>query len=193
MTKKMNLDQQSISLSITGYYCNDWPNVKIFLNDNVLYDGKVLNQKRFVFTNIEFKETNTLIIEHYGKRFGEDNIWDTEVGENNNIINDRHFTVNDILVNDISLKEVWHHGSFSDYEIIQEHVDKLFFNFNMSYTFNFETPFYNWLIDKKREGYLEIGPTWKKSALNSLPDGYSISLLKIESLFDDIEEVIKKL
>ena len=189
----MELDKNNISLTIAGYYCNGWPNIKISLNNKTLYNGNINDKIVFNFDNLDFNENNTLSIEHYGKRLGEDNVWDTEVDENNTIIRDKYFTISDISINNISLKEIWHHGSFSNDQTINEHVNEIFFNFNVLYTLDFKTPFYNWVIDKKREGYLEIGPTWKKSALNSLSDGYSISLLKIESLFDDIEQEIKKL
>jgi len=189
----MDLDKKSIQLNLTGYYCNDWPNIKIYLNNQVLYDGSVIDQKNLYFENLDFNENNVLSIEHYGKRFGENNIWDTEVDKNNKIIKDRYFIINDILINNISLREIWHHGFFSNNQSIEDHTNELFFFFFFLYTLNFENPFYDWLIDKKREGFLEIGPTWKKSALNSLPDGYSISLLKIESLFNDIEQELNKL
>ena len=65
-----------IKLVVNGTWCNDWQNIKVVFNDSIYFQGSIQDCK-----TIEFEapvcQSNTLIIQHYDKKFGENGQWDT--------------------------------------------------------------------------------------------------------------------
>lgn len=181
----------NVKFTLRGQFCNEYPLCCIQINKNVIFDGRV---EGFVVVDVPVLliANNTIQITHYGKRLGENRIWDTKV-DNGNIIADRSLHVDDISILDISLKPWWHKGKMSNGDLIPKHSDTIHFFLNGEYMFNFTAPFYDWLIDSQHDGFKEIGPLWKLSSLNTRPDGYSSSMLELEPILDRIQKSIDKL
>lgn len=183
-----------ISLAIRGNKCNLWPSCRILLNDQILFDGSI-EDRQIINARMILQENNSLTIMHHGKRFGENRIWDTKV-ENGQIVADRNMHVDDITIMGISVRNLWHKGKMlvdKEVEHVPEFSDALHFFKNAEYRLDFTAPFYDWLIDIKREGFKEVGPAWKMSSLNSKSDGYSSSMLELEPIISRIHESIKAL
>ena len=65
-----------VQLNIDATWCNDWPNLKVSVNDTIYFDGEVQGNNVIEFT-ADIVDHNDLVIEHYGKYFGQDGRWDT--------------------------------------------------------------------------------------------------------------------
>lgn len=180
-----------ITIKLTGSFCNDWPNCRIKLNGHLLDDFQVTNEITKTY-NVELEEQNTLSIQHYGKRFGEHRIWDTKLVDGV-IVKDRFFSITDIEFNDVTIKDLWHNGVVTGNRFdgnIPQHSTTLPFNDNREYSLSFTSPIYTWIIEKRNEGFKGIGPAWRRSKLDSKPDGYSISFAEIENIIDSIKKDI---
>lgn len=147
----------NISLDITGYYFNHWPLLKVIINGQTVFDNEIVDHQILSF-DVECDKQNQLRLIHYGKRYNDDNIWDTD-GKNECYLN-----INDIefegvgmgihLKSQLEFVTNWrpfqlqHH----DREFIEQH-SKLFSNgimtFNGEIVLDFETPVLNWLTIKK--------------------------------------------
>lgn len=183
-------NQVNVAFALRGNFCNLWPNCKITLNNELVFDGQV--EASVIDAQFKLQKNNIITIEHYGKRFGENHIWDTKVVDGQ-IIADRYLRVDDIKILDISLKPWWHNGQIGDTEYIPQHLDAIYFHQNITYTLKFTAPFYDWLIDSRYSGFKEVGPIWKMSSLNTKSDGYSSSMLELEPILDRVENTLKKL
>lgn len=183
-----------VIIKVRSNKCNLWPNCRILLNDQIIFDGHIEEQQA-IDAALTLRDENSIRIIHHGKRFGENRIWDTKL-ENGHIVADRSMHVEDIVILGISIKRWWHRGSMlvdSNTETIPEHSDALHFFKNAEYKLSFSAPFYDWLIDSRREGFKEVGPIWKMSSLNTKSDGYSSSMLELEPILDRIRDGIDRL
>jgi hypothetical protein len=79
-----------IKLTVSGTWCHDWPKMKILLNNIIYYDDQVTDTIDVVF-EAPLQDNNSLIIQHYDKKFGQNGQWDTKL-------------VNDVIVQDRALK-----------------------------------------------------------------------------------------
>lgn len=173
-------------LQIQGYNCNGYPGCQILFNDEILFNAAV-NDVTLTF-NVNLRDANSLKISMFGKRFGEDGVYDTIVNDGN-IIQDKHIIIKELVIDGISMKPWWHHATLTDVSLYQHQLTIGIYD-NVSYCFEFPFSFYEWLITKNYAGYKLIGPTWKKSALNSSPDDYSISNEKFFELISTARKLI---
>lgn len=180
-----------IRFKLHSTFCNLWPNCKIVVNDETLFDGQVVESLDLT-KQFTIRENNSIVISHYGKRFGENRIWDTK-SAGDQIVADRTLHVDDMLIMGISMKPWWHKGSMDIESQVPKNSSIIHFYFNASYSLSFTAPFYDWLIDSRYEGFKEVGPIWKMSSLNTKSDGYSSSMLELEPLLDRIQDTINKL
>jgi len=133
----------NVKINVTPSFCNDWPLFTVLHNNNVVWDGRILHNQILEF-NLQCDTNNKLTFKHYGKRFGENNVWDTTKTE------DRFLKINDILFDDVSIGDeiknqlTMHtytgHGNLQTYGLM---------NFNGHIDLEFETPVYDWLILSK--------------------------------------------
>lgn len=152
------IEPVELVIECTGHFCNQWPTIKIIFNNTLLFDGEIIDTSTLTF-NISCSENNSLQIIHYGKRFGENNVWDT----NNN--NDRYVVINEVLFNGVSIghetikktsfNNTWteHQLKTNSAEFIKEFTCLPYssgrLSFNGSITINFTVPVYNWIIDQR--------------------------------------------
>lgn len=154
----LKLDNTELEIELTGHYCNQWPNIKILHNNKILFDNKIQNKVILKF-NIDCQENNTIKFVHYGKNFGNNNIWDTSD------IADRYVTIDNILFDQVSIgkenidkfqfKTTWdqYQLAMSSPEFLEEFTYISLcggrMSFNGEIEFDFSTPVYNWIIDQR--------------------------------------------
>ena len=150
-----------LNVSISGYSHDgkSWPSIKICIDDMILFDGQVINDVDLSINKDLLDGTHTLTIEHYGKSFGENGVWNTTSSS------DRYIEIKDIKFDHVSIREFWHAGSIKnqfnprqlrDYannnedppwqEEVKSGYDKVRLSFNGQYQIEFYTPEYDWLI-----------------------------------------------
>jgi hypothetical protein len=147
-----------VTVKAIGYYFNHWPNLKIYHNNQEMFDGQIIDAVDLRF-NLTCTDNNTLSIVHYGKRFGEDNIWDSDAEGKQSC----YVEIKDILFNGITGQDgIVPHLEFTthwtpkqlegDSEFIQQNSKILShgtMGFNGEILLEFTAPIYDWLIDKK--------------------------------------------
>jgi hypothetical protein len=157
--------QVNLSIDLEGQYCNHWPFAKISVNNQTLFDGEIQNCITFDFT-INAKENNYLCIEHYGKRFGENNVYDCIPDQ----MQDCLLAISDIRFDDITIgyelmsklvfKTIWTETQLQTMtpDLLQAMsiipcnstttvYNKM--NFNSQFMLKFELPILNWLTIAK--------------------------------------------
>lgn len=149
-----------IEINVRGFYCNHWPNLKIKLNNRELFCGQVQDQLQLKF-EVDAKDKNQLVFEHFGKKFGEEGIYDTVPEQSIDCklqIEDIRFdkvSIDKKLRSSLMFQTIWsdhqlQHQSqeFRDqYSVIAESDGWMAFNGRIVFEFN--TPIYDWLIIKK--------------------------------------------
>lgn len=145
-----------IDLELRGYYCNHWPIIEIYHEDKLIVSRQV-EDKSLIQLDIECGERSQLRMRQIGKRFGEQDVWDTDVATGQDCwieIQDIRFddvTMGQRLIDDLTFVNEWS-------PIQRQHNDPQFIdqwsrfacngrmNFNGYIDIDFTMPIYNWLI-----------------------------------------------
>jgi len=162
----MLADQIKLEIDLKGQYCNHWPFARIILNDQKLFDGEVVDSVNLMF-NIDAQKKNQLLIEHYGKQFGDNNIYDCIPDRGEDCI----LTINDIRFNDVTvgseiMSKLFFKTIWTEQQLQTTAPDMLLqmskischsgtMNFNSIFSLEFETPILNWLTIAKYKQPLE--------------------------------------
>jgi hypothetical protein len=159
--------QIKLEIDLKGQYCNHWPYARITVNDQVLFDSTVVNSINLIF-NINAQEKNQLTIEHYGKQFGDNNVYDCTADQSQDCIltiEDIRFeniTIGSEIMNQLFLKPVWTKKQLQtiDPDVLLQMSTiscqyNTMMNFNSIFSLEFETPILNWLIISKYKKPLE--------------------------------------
>ena len=152
-------EQVKLVVDLTGQYYNHWPNLKILLNNGIIFDGEIIDNQVLTFELDCFK-TNQLKFVHYGKQFGENGVWDSDPNSEKTCF----ININDIKFNAVSIgekvkSELIFRTNWS--KLQHEHNANEFIdtysdfqchgamNFNGEINLQFDTPVYNWLTFSK--------------------------------------------
>jgi hypothetical protein len=155
----------TLDLKVLPTFCNDWPILEIHHNGELICKQKIKEQQDLKFFLHAKKESNNkLEIGMSQKRFGKDNIWDTET-VNEKIIKDRTLTIVSCSLNQIDIKDLLiknqYHVQIVDQQPIY-HPTKVYsegtMNYNGAFYLTYELPLYNNLTNQK----------WKKPVDDSL-------------------------
>lgn len=120
---------------------NGSPNVRISVNNDILYEGVVGPSYQF---DINPEDSNTLVVEHYGKTDA-----DTLV-ENGGIVADKNFTLEKIVIDEYDIEElIW------DSVFVDAHNNTipgcLFFGPNGAFKLKFEAPVLKWMLKTRHQ------------------------------------------
>lgn len=130
------------------------------VNEQILYDGPVEENLQLNF-DIFAHAKNTLTIAHYGKRFGDEGIYDCNTDKNQDCvlkINDIKFqniTIGKELMSKLYFETVWTPAQLRDLDpkLLEQmsriNSDSTVMNFNSVFNLNFEIPILNWLTIAK--------------------------------------------
>jgi len=152
--------QVHLQIELEGHFCNHWPLTKISVNDQVLYDGPVINSSKHIY-QVGVGKNNHLVIQHYGKRFGDDNIYDCSHDQSQDCvlqIKDIRFdnvSIGQELMSKLYFETQWTSAQLKDLtpEFLQEmstiNCANGTMNFNSVFKISFETPILNWLTIAK--------------------------------------------
>jgi hypothetical protein len=168
--------QVMLAIDLKGQYCNHWPFARVTVNDQILFDGEVINTVGLLF-NMQAQETNHLSIEHYGKRFGDHNVYDCTADQSEDCvltIKDIRFediTVGPEIMNKMFFKTVWTDAQLESMPPdALEHMAETScqdgtMNFNSVFSLKFETPILNWLTIAKYKKPVEKTAYFSSHAL----------------------------
>jgi hypothetical protein len=155
----MSSEQVNLTISLTGYYYNHWPNLRILHNNVTVFDQPIINDQLLTL-NLDCVETNELKFIHYGKSFGENGVWDSNANASEQcFINIKDIQFNNVSIGETLKSKLIFDTKWSDLQLqqnTQEFIDTYstiqcygMMNFNGSIAIDFNTPIYNWLIFSK--------------------------------------------
>lgn len=148
----------NIGVTVTSKSFNDkWPKLKIYFND-CLIDTVSCEQITTLNYQVPLQQGNLLSIELFDKNFGDNNLWDVDSNGQG-----LEATVTDITLDDVSIGHLMSSLKFTTkwtpaqlQYLTKEFIDKHseycsngLMSFNGALTFEFWTPVYDFLIDKK--------------------------------------------
>ena len=125
---------------MTGHQGNDWPTIKIGINDQIILDSKIVGTVT-VEKTLDPSDQNVISICHYDKNN------DTMIDVDGNILRDRYCLLDGIWINNICFDQDF----FSDNDIpfVSEDGEKIITNYfgkNGTLEFRFEMPLWKlWL------------------------------------------------
>ena len=144
-----------IDIELVATYCNTWPTLVVEVNGDVIYRQAIKGQ---VSLNLKYdllKQTgNRFVIGMEGKQFGNKGVWDTK-SKNNKIIEDKTIEIRSLKLDDVDCKKLF----ANKFYVKRVHKQPSYFpdvvesngtmNYNGYFTFGFDLPLYNSLINNK--------------------------------------------
>jgi hypothetical protein len=129
-----------------GNFCNSSPVLQVASGAQVLWCGKVSGYKEI---QCQVPLHQSIVISGIGKISGEQGVFDTYLGEQGTIVNDKYLQILDISINDISMGQHW----LTNLDIISDVGHQKFisstFWFNGKLCFSIDEPILDWIIEKK--------------------------------------------
>ena len=182
-----------ITIDIEGTFCNSWPNLIVEVNNQKIYSNHIENSQ---IIELEFNSLlqsgNRFVIGMDNKSFGKRGIWDTKT-KNNKIIKDKKLTIKSIKLDDVEcitltnntfyVKRVDKQPTYFPDKVESQGM----MNYNGYFTFSFDLPLYNSLINQK----------FKKPMDNKI--SYFSNFTKVfhyeeeKEVIDDIYNILKEI
>jgi hypothetical protein len=183
-----------LKLDVTSQYCNRWPTLIIWHNEQEIYCKQIENKQQ-ISLKLDAKEnqTNTLAIGMKGKQFGKDGIYDTVVTDGR-IIEDLQIKINavsldDIPILDLLLKNDYHINIVEGMD--DNHADSIKANgelcFNGHYNTQYELPLYNYLTNAKWKQPLKTMSRHSNSSALFHYEEQQKEIKEIEEILDEID------
>lgn len=133
-----------LEIKLQGTRYRRWPTIRIIFNNQCLYDGKVESELLFE-QEVPLEEHNSLVIEHYGKRFGEQGIWDTQV-DGDKVIQDCAFVIDYLKLGGVDMQE--YVDQFVFHKDNGDEIHTTYFGYNGRLAIEFPKELYDWVILK---------------------------------------------
>jgi hypothetical protein len=166
-----------LSLTFSATFCNGWPRLKFYIDDNLCHECKIDLENVTVNLPIDLIESDhTLIIELLSK-----NKFNT-ILKDNVIVQDQLVTLESMHVDDIQLPDFFKYsGTFNNGQNIKSPC--LTWGQNGKWVFDFKTPLITWVL-------VEISKEEKKYfSQKRLGDDFGNETVA----FDEINKIIKNL
>ena len=136
----------SVKLDIKSKWCNHWPYIKITFNNTILFDSELEESTDISLNLNQVLDFNQLEIIHYNKSFGENNVYDTRVDAQGNIVEDCTFQITNVVLNDINFNTL----AFKRITFVSDQPsDDMYLNnivgINGKFVISFPRDIYSWL------------------------------------------------
>jgi hypothetical protein len=175
-----------LALTVSGYFCNTWPTLKIISNDEVCFDGEIINKQLITLTLDSLKQNN-LYIKLTNKSLGENNIWDTSVNELNEIVSDKFIKIEYASLADVDITDLIYKSPYtidSSNSITTTHNGLL--NFNGSIAFQYDEPVLDFLINAKYKTDIDTSKSYFSNNTYLFHYDMEVKLIsRIRKLLDD--------
>jgi hypothetical protein len=131
-----------ILIEVDGTWCNDWPWFRVIVNNHTYYDQQIADKKIIKFS-LPVLEYNQLVLEHYGKSFGQNGRWDTE-SNGKVIVKDRAVKLIKLEIDGVNI--VKYITSWPMVTNEGQSIPTDYLGHNGKITINFTSPVYDWII-----------------------------------------------
>lgn len=137
------MDDMHLEMQIEGFYCNSWPKLTIKQNSKTIYEEFVEN-----LHTIDMQiENKPFSIGMENKLFGTDNVWDTVIDADGNIITDKYLAVKKISLDGANFENNLYKLPYQSIEHGPTMVHDQTICFNGHWQINAEGNPYDWIID----------------------------------------------
>ena len=127
-----------LDLNVTGTFCNTWPELTIQQNNKIVFCNPIEN-----ITSISLTlDYAPFTVGMQNKSFGNNNVWDTLVDQDNNVLADKTITIDEFLLDDVSVLKLLPNIKYED-SFIYDSV----LRFNGFWIFSISTTAYDYIID----------------------------------------------
>ena len=185
-----------IAIDIKSTFCNTWPNLIVEINKQEIFSGKIENEQT---VELEFNELqnsgNRFVVGMNNKSFGKNGVWDTKI-KDNKIIQDKTLKIESIRLDDVECKSLMQ-NTFHIHKVdrqptyFPEKLDSTgMMNYNGYFTFSFDLPLYNSLINQKYKKPLDESISYFSNYTKVFH--YEEEIKSINSIYDVLKEVDEK-
>ena len=185
-----------IEIQTEATFCNTWPNLIIEINKQEIYSQQIEESKtiRLEFNDL-LDERNRFVIGMNNKSFGKRGVWDTKT-KDNEILQDKTLTIKSIKLDDVECMPLMNntfHVQRADKQpsYFPDKIESTgVMNYNGYFTFSFDLPLYNSLINQKYKKPLDE----KLSYFSNYSKVFHYDEEKevINSIYDILKEVDEK-
>ncbi len=88
-------------VDLVSKFYNHWPYFKIYHNNKLIFNDEIIESKTLVY-KLDCEKHNNLVFNHYGKQFGENNVWDKNPDTGEECL----VTIKDIRLNSVSIGDL---------------------------------------------------------------------------------------
>lgn len=185
-----------IDLQVEATFCNEWPILVVEVNGAVIYRKQIEGKTTVTLQHTDLKPSgNRFIVGMEGKRFGRNGVWDTK-SRDNKIVQDKTINVVSVKLDDVECKSLFDHKFFvqrvdkqpSYFPDVVESIGMM--NYNGYFTFDFDTPLYNSLINKKFKKPMDSDLSYYSNYTKVFH--YEEETEVINSIYDILKEIDEK-
>ncbi len=144
-----------IDIEVNATHCNTWPTLVLEINNNKIFSDLVKDRQKISLEYTDLKQQgNKFVIGMIRKSFGLADIWDT-VYKNNIVVQDKKIEILSLKLDDVECKDLLGSRFYvqrtgkqpSYFPDVVESTGVM--NYNGYFTFDFDLPLYNSIINKK--------------------------------------------
>jgi hypothetical protein len=185
-----------LEIELEPSFCNSWPNIVVEFNKKLIFKDEICENKKLCLDLQDaLPSQNSLVIGMDNKSFGKNHVWDT-ISNNNMIVADKTLTINDCMLNDISIKDILLKNFFHIKRVDKQpsyFPDKIYstgcMNYNGYFFLNFNLPLYNSLIDQKYKKEIDVSKSYFSNYTKVFHYEEEIELInKIEEKLESFDE-----
>jgi hypothetical protein len=178
----------TLDLDLLPKFCNNWPELSITVNNNILWQDYVKEPSR-VTVAFTAEESNCVRISYLNKMNGPE-IWDTKIDDDGNIIEDQNCILTNVLINQARCKWIPTESMWT-YLDGSTKFNYGFMDLQGCMEFSFPRDVYQWIIEKRQSN----GPAnTKKSSLDYksiyIPQNENI---ESRAIINDINKLLETL
>ena len=180
-----------IKIKFLGSYCNDWPEIEISVNGDIVWKDKIVESKVAEFSMAPIEIDNEINIRYINKRNGP-KIFDTEIDQEGNVLQDQFAKIEGISVNGSNVSAIIDSLSYTKDDGSPSPPTYGYLSFKGHYNVHIPTDVDEWIIGVNTTDNLR-----KDNELSSL-SYYANRISKKEreetlKMLDQLEEKINRL
>ena len=135
-------------LELVGTKCNEYPQLTILHNRQVIYSGLIIEHTILEF-DITIDNHTVIMLQGIEKAQGENGKWDTQLDNDGHIVADKSLSINNIWFNNIGMGQEWIRSLTFINNINQEKFSGAGWWNNGSISFSPQLPLLDWIIQEK--------------------------------------------
>lgn len=184
-----------LTIKTIPFYCNHWPELTVRFNNKNIFCSNI-SEEQTIKLNIDHCSKNRLEIGLSNKRFGAENVWDTQTDQDGNITDDLKIILVDVLVDDISIIDILLKNMYCVDNTLGQpfNNEKIYsegtINFNGFFEFEYSLPLLNSIINQKFKIPVNNNVSYFSNYTKTFYYEEDLKIIKeIEKILDEIKKL----